>query len=63
MAISNLKLGAFTVLLLAVWGIYLFFSVEQESPRTTRPLIKRFTGNCNGRILKVRVEQILVGYK
>lgn len=51
MAISNLKLGAFTVLLLAVWGIYLFFSVEQESPRTTRPLFKRFTGNC-GRILK-----------
>lgn len=51
MAISNLKLGAFTVLLLAVWGIYLFFSVEQESPRTTRPLFKRFAGNC-GRILK-----------
>ena len=62
MAISNLKLGAFTVLLLAVWGIYLFFSVEQESPRTARPLFKRFTGNC-GRILKVILEQILVGYK
>ena len=57
MAISGLKLGAFTVLLLAVWGIYLFFSVEQELH--TRPPL---TDNCR-RILKVKVEQILVGYK
>ena len=60
MAVSNLTLGAFTVFLLCVWEIHLFYSVKEDL--YTRPPRKRSTNNCS-RILKVIVEQILVGYK
>ena len=60
MAVSNLKLGAFNVFLLFVWEIHFFYSVKEDL--YTRPRLKRSTNNCS-RILKVIVEQILVGYK